>query len=290
MHNIITLHQELVAKTYKHSPYEFFRIHDPKQRDIHKAAVRDRLVHHAVYRILYPFFDRTFVSDSSSCRLKKGTHKAVNRFRIFAYKATENHTRTAWVLKCDIRKFFASIDQATLLGILAEYIPDKNILSLISEIISSFSSTEKGIGLPLGNLTSQLFVNIYMNEFDQFVKHSLKVKHYIRYADDFVIMNHDRNILLEMLPKISDFLSENLKLKLHPNKVSIKTISSGVDYLGWVNFPDHRVLRTATKNRMFRRLEASQRKPETVQSYLGLISHGNCQKLKERIEGMYPIQ
>ncbi len=280
MANIIYLHDDLATKSYKHSPYEFFRIHDPKERDIHKAAVRDRLIHHAVYRMLYPFFDRTFVSDSSSCRLEKGTHKAVNRFRSFAYKVTLNHTKTAWVLKCDIRKFFASIDQATLLAILAEYIPDKDILVLISEIIHSFSSTGKGVGLPLGNLTSQLFVNIYMNEFEQFVKHSLKARYYIRYADDFVILSSDREWLCSVLPLIRVFLSDRLKLQLHPNKISISTIASGVDYLGWVNFPDHRVLRTATKRRMFRRLKDSEGKSEVIQSYLGLISHGNGHKLR----------
>ena len=167
---------------------------------------------------------------------------------------------------------------------MAGYIPDEGILSLISEIIHSLSSTQKGIGLPLGNLTSQLFVNIYMNEFDQFVKHSLKAKYYIRYADDFVIFSPDRPLLQGLIPLITDFLWNRLKLRLHPNKISISTIASGVDYLGWVNFPDHRVLRTATKRRMFRRLEANRGKPETVQSYLGLISHGNCQKLKKRIE------
>ena len=284
MKNIISLHNDLTAKTYKHSAYQFFRIHDPKERDIHKATVRDRLVHHAIYRMLYPFFDRTFTADSYSCRTGKGTHKAVDRFRSFMNKESLNHTRTVWVLKCDIRKFFASIDQATLSAILSGYIPDKDIIALLSEVIGSFSSTGKGIGLPLGNLTSQLFVNIYMNEFDQFMKHSLKVEYYIRYADDFVIMNSDRSVLIETLPKISGFLSENLRLTLHTNKISIGTIASGVDYLGWVNFPDHCVLRTATKKRMFRRLKASQGKPETIQSYVGLISHGNCQKLKKRIE------
>ncbi|HEY4503842.1 MAG TPA: reverse transcriptase/maturase family protein [Candidatus Paceibacterota bacterium] len=284
MGNIISLHNDLVTKTYKHSAYEAFRISDPKPRDIHKASVLDRLLHHALHRMLYPFFDRTFISDSLSCRVDKGTHKAVNRFKIFSYKVSQNYTKTAWVLKCDIRKFFASIDQSILLAILAEYIPDKNIMALISEIISSFSSIGKGTGLPLGNLTSQLLVNVYMNEFDQFVKHKLKAKYYIRYADDFVILSHDKKWLEGLIQRIQTFLIYELYLQLHPNKISIHTISSGIDYLGWVNFPDHRVLRTTTRRRMFKRLEAGKYKPEVVESYLGLISHGNSQKLRKQID------
>src|SRR3989344_3954373 len=188
MDNILALHRDLKEGTYKHGGYKAFKISDPKPRDIHKAKVRDRLLHHALYRKLYPFFDRTFISDSYSCRLRKGTHRAMARFDSFAYKASKNHTKTLWVLKCDIKKFFASIDQKILLDIVGQYISDKDILWLLSQIIKSFHSTHVGVGLPLGNLTSQLFVNIYMNEFDQFMKHKLKAKYYIRYADDFVIL------------------------------------------------------------------------------------------------------
>ncbi len=156
MDNIFLLHSDLASRTYMHGGYVAFNISDPKPRNIHKAMVRDRLLHHAVYRILYPFFDRTFVSDSFSCRLGKGTHKALNRFRTFADQASRNHTRTCWVLKCDIRKFFANIDHDILKHILAGYIPDKDILWLLGRVIDSFYSTRPSIGLPLGNLTSQL--------------------------------------------------------------------------------------------------------------------------------------
>jgi len=168
------------------------------------------------------------------------------------------------------------------MDILSLYIQDKNILALMSKIVASFSSTGKGVGLPLGNLTSQLLVNIYMNEFDQFVKHRLKAKYYIRYADDFVIMSPNREWLIGILPLIRKFLSERLKLQLHPNKVSIRTVASGVDYLGWVHFPDHRVLRTATKRRMLKAVSnslASGPKPEALASYLGMLKHGNAHKL-----------
>ena len=286
MANIISLHNDLTTKTYIHSKYQHFKISDPKPRDIHKASVRDRLIHHALHRMLSPFFTKTFVADSNSCQDGKGTHLALNRFRKFIDIVSQNHTQTVWLLKCDIRKFFANIDQTILLEIIGKYIPDRDIISLMSVIVQSFHSTTPCIGLPLGNLTSQLLVNIYMNEFDQFVKHGLKQKHYIRYADDFVFMHGDKGVLLEVLPKVHDFLEESLKLKLHPDKVFIKTIASGVDFLGWVHFPDHRVLRTATKKRMFRNIEIKEGKIETVQSYLGLLKHGNGWKLKEKIRNM----
>ncbi len=279
MDNIFSLHSDLTDFTYKHGGYQAFNISDPKPRSIHKASVRDRLLHHAIYRVLYPFFDKTFIADSFSCRKNKGTHKALDRFRSLAFKVSRNNTKTCWVLKCDIKRFFASIDHSTFLRMLTEHIPDKNIPRLLSEVISSFH-TKPGVGLPLGNLTSQLLVNIYMNEFDQFVKHKLKVRYYIRYADDFVVLSDSRELLAGLIDPIRTFLSERLKLDLHPDKVFIKTLVSGVDFLGWVHFHDHRVLRTVTKRRMFKRIRDNS-KPETVNSYLGLLQHGNTGKLRE---------
>jgi retron-type reverse transcriptase len=284
MDNILDLHNDLRTKEYKHSQYEAFNISDPKPRNIHKAKVRDRLLHHALYRTLYPFFDKTFISHSYSCRSGKGLHKALNAFRDFIYKASNNHTKTVWVLKCDIRKFFASIDHAILIKIIKEYIPDKDIQWLISEVINSFYSTSIGIGLPLGNLTSQLLVNIYMNKLDQFIKHKVKAKYYIRYADDFIILSQDKKWLEEIIPVIQDFLRLELCLELHPNKVSIETIASGVDFLGWVHFPDHRVIRATTKRRMFRRIREKRGNINTVQSYLGVLTHGNTNKLTIEVQ------
>ncbi len=285
MDNILTLHRDLAAGTYKHGGYKAFKISDPKPRDIHKATVRDRLLHHALYRKLYPFFDRTFIADSYSCRKGKGTHRAMDRFREFAYQVSRNHTRTAWVLKCDIRKFFASINHRTLNDIVSRYIPDERIKALIAEVVSSFHTKIQEVtplGLPLGNLTSQLLVNVYMNEFDQWVKHTLKAKYYVRYADDFVFLSPDREWLLSIGRYVALFLREHLKLELHPDKVSIATFASGVDFLGWVHFPDHRVLRTSTKRRMFRNLD-NDASDERVASYRGMLSHGNAWRLKQQV-------
>jgi len=287
MDNIVLLHEDLKNKTYTHGGYEAFKINDPKPREIHKASVRDRLLHHAIYRILYPYFDRKFIFDSYSCRIDKGTHKAMNRFRDFGRKVSKNNMQTVWILKCDIRKFFANIDHQILKNILAKFIGDPDVLWLLSQIIDSFETSGKvGVGLPLGNLTSQLLVNIYMNEFDHFGKRELKVKYYIRYADDFVLFSRDKSELESLLIKIGEFLKERLKLELHPNKVEIRTLASGVDFLGWVHFTDHRVLRKSTKKRMFRRIAESP-KNETYQSYLGILGHGNTIKLWHKVNTVY---
>ncbi len=283
MDNILTLHRELKDKTYRHGGYKAFKINDPKPRDIHKASVRDRLVHHAICRVLYPYFDRKFIFDSYSCRLNKGTHRAIDRFREYARIVSHNYTRTVWALKCDVRKFFASIDHKTLKDILAKYIRDNDAIWLISQVIDSFNTNSKiGVGLPLGNLTSQLLVNIYMNELDQYAKRELKVEYYIRYADDFLILSENKLYLKKLIFKISGFLEKRLKLSFHPNKVFITTFASGVEFLGWVSFPYHRVLRTATKRRMLKNLK-NKFSPETVASYVGLLSHGNTYKLKAKI-------
>lgn len=279
--HIIQLHQDLANFRYQHGGYKAFAINDPKPRQIHKASVRDRLLHHAIYRVLYPFFDRTFIADSFSCRINKGTLKAVERFQTMGRKVSRNNTRTCWILKCDIRKFFANIDHEVLLHILAKYIFDSNILWLLKNVIESFE-TKASVGLPLGNLTSQLFVNVYMNEFDQFVKHKLKARYYIRYADDFVFLSADRRSIEAINPVIDNFLRNNLKLQLHPDKVFIKTLASGVDFLGWAHFPTHRVLRTTVRRRMMARVR-EHGTPETVQSYLGLLMHGNAHKLEKEL-------
>jgi RNA-directed DNA polymerase len=284
MDNLFQLKRELSDGRYAHSSYKAFKINDPKPRDIHKASVRDRLMHHAIYNQMYWFFDRKFICDSYSCRVNKGTHKAMEQFNSYFRKVSKNDTKTCWVLKCDIRKFFASIDHVILKQILQSHIGDERVLNLLGNIIDSFETVGRpGRGLPLGNLTSQLLVNIYMNEFDQFVKHHLKQHFYIRYADDFVFLSNSKSGLEILIPELEKFLSEKLGLQIHPDKLFIKTFSSGVDFLGWVHFQDHRVLRTATKQRMVRKLKGAlseNGRKAQVESYRGMLSHGNAYKLE----------
>jgi retron-type reverse transcriptase len=300
MDNIFSLHCDLFNHTYEHGGYQAFKINDPKPRDIHKASVRDRLLHHAIYRILYPFFDKTFIADSYSCRNKKGTHKAIDKFREYAHIVSKNNIKTCWILKCDIKKFFANMDHQILLEILAEYIPDENIINLLENIIKSFTTKNKiYTGLPLGNLTSQLFVNIYMNKFDQFAKHKLKAKYYLRYADDFVFLSEDKSLLENQIPKIEKFLSNELKLELHPNKVFLKTLASGIDFLGMVNFSDYRILRTKTKRRIFKKNSQKHKLlredlifvesfSKSLQSYLGVLRHCEGFEIEKQLKKIFP--
>ena len=279
--NISALHRDLLHKTYIHGSYSEFHISDPKPRTIHKATVRDRLLHHLLHRALYSHFEERFIYDSYACRKNKGIHRALNRFDAFARRASKNHTRTCYVLKCDIKRFFASVDQHILERILERHIEDEDIRWLLEQVISSFHVVRPSRGLPLGNLTSQLLANVYMHEFDMFMKQELRVKYYIRYADDFVILSDDKRYLEELLPRIEDFLSKNLYLSLHEDKVSIETYASGVDFLGWVHFPDHRVLRTTTKRRVLRNVKGYPRH-ETLNSYRGFLGHGNTHKIQKQ--------
>lgn len=281
--NLYSLHNDLISGSYRHGGYEHFKINDPKPRDIHKASVRDRIVHHCLYRSLYDYFNKFFICDSYSCRFGKGTHKALDQFFKFGMSESLSNKKTIWILKCDIKKCFASVDQNILKIILKGHIFCPKILSVINSVVDSFNSGFVGKGLPLGNLTSQLFINIYLNELDQVIKKIFNIDKYVRYADDFVIFSKDKDYLLELTPKIADFLEEDLKLLLHPNKICLKTFSSGMDFLGWVHFSNHRVLRTSTKKRMFRKIIEKEGKRSVVESYLGMLSHGNAYKLSLRV-------
>jgi len=292
--NIFQLHRELKNKTYGHFPYSAFSICDPKLRKIHKATVRDRILHHAVFRILYHIFDKNFIFDSYSCRVGKGTHRAVDRLKTFAQKASKNNQRNIFALKCDIEKFFDSVDQDILLEIIRRKIKDDGTFWLLKKIILSFQK-EKGKGLPLGNVTSQLFANIYMNEFDQFMKHKMRIKHYLRYSDDFIILSDDIDYLKNLVFVMQKFLEENLHLRLHGNKIIFRTHRQGIDFLGYVVFPHHKTLRTKTKKRIMRKIKEKYDKLKngkvteehfrgSLQSYLGILKHCRGHKIQRKIE------
>ncbi len=282
---IVSLHKDLQSCEYIHGAYLNFSVNDPKPRSIHKAAVRDRLLHHAVHRKLYSYFANTFISDSFSCQTGKELHRAIDRFRLMAGQVSKNNTKTCWILKCDIRRVFASIDHAILQDILQGSVIDHRLMDVLGRVIKSFEASS-GKGLLLGNLTSQLLSNVYMNEFDQVAKHTLRVKHYIRYADDFVFMSNNWSELSHYRSRIEIFLWERLALQLHSDKVSITTFAFGIDFLGWIHFPNHRIPRTKTKLHILQRTKQNP-KNETLQSYLGLIKHGDAFELQSRVLNEY---
>ena len=298
--NIFALHNELKTKVYKHGGYKKFIVCDPKRRTIHKASVRDRLLHHAIFRVLYPFFDKTFIFDSYSSRVGKGIHEAKKRFERFALKVSRNNSRPIFILKCDVNRFFDNIDHDLLSKFLNKKITDRRVMVLISNVIESFQKFP-GKGIPLGNLTSQLFSNIYLDYFDQFVKRKLRIKFYIRYADDFVILSEDRGKLEKITPVLEKFMDERLSLKLHPRKISKRKWHQGIDFLGLVSFPYYSVLRAKTRKRIFGKLlqkkfyndqgliEAASFK-QTVQSYKGILVHCRGFHAKRKIKKMVGLK
>jgi retron-type reverse transcriptase len=299
--NLFVLYESLINKTYKHGGYKAFYIRDPKIRHIHKACVQDRIVHHLTSKVLERIFEPTFYNHSYSCRKGKGTHKAISTFIKLTRKASKNNTSPLYVLKCDIKKFFASVDHEVLLEILNKSIKDGDFIWLLDEIITSFKTEGVAKGMPIGNLTSQLFANIYMNPLDQYMKHKLKIKYYIRYADDFVILSRDKRYLENLIPIVKTFLEDELKLTLHPNKTEINNYYLGIDFLGYVIFPNFVVPRTKTKRRMFRKIykqiavyrrgqQTYESLSQTIQSYLGYLSHANAYHLSQDLKNQILFQ
>ncbi len=278
--SLFKLQKSLINKTYTHLPYTDFFVSDPKRRHIHKATIRDRILHQAVFQVLYPIFDKHFMYNSYSSRLDKGIHKGFERLHVSCRKVTANWCKPAYALKCDIRKFFDSIDHVLLVKFLEKYVHDIDTFWLINIFLSSFEK-QKGKGIPLGNVTSQLFSNVYLNNFDQFVKHKLKCKYYFRYVDDFIILNESKEELENILVCVAQFLKHNLLLDLHPNKVEIRKISQGIDFLGYVSLPHAVILRTKTGKRIIKKVTK-----DNAMSYLGVLSHCKNRKIKECVSNV----
>ena len=300
--NIFKLHRELKSKTYKHSRYVSFNISDPKPRNIHKAQVRDRVLHHAVFQVLNPIFEADFISASFSCRVDYGTHKGVEFLQNIIRKASKNNKVPCFALKCDIKKFFDTIDHNVLLNILKRRIKDNDAIWLLKEIISSFSSSYSLLdinkGVPIGNLTSQLFANIYLNEFDRFTKQELKVKYYLRYTDDFLIISENKEYLEKIIPKTVSFLEEKLLLTIHKDKTKIRKINQGIDFLGYVVFNKYKLVRTKTRKRIIKKFNAKIEEYnqgliskssllQSLQSYLGFLSHANTYKIQHYFKNKF---
>ena len=251
--NLLQLQHELESKTYQPGEYHSFYIHDPKKRLISAAPFRDRVVHHALCSLIEPVFEKSFIFDSYANRMGKGTHKALDR-------ATHYMRRFQYVLTCDIRQFFPSIDHAVLFHFLSDKVNDPNVLWLINKILQSGTgvlseeydmiyfpgdtllSVYRPRGLPIGNLTSQFWANCYLNPFDHFVKRELRCKGYIRYVDDFLLFSNDKGELLKWREAILERLGD-FRLTLHENRAQVRPVTEGIPFLGFHIFPEHRRLK-----------------------------------------------
>jgi len=296
--NLFALYEDLSTNQYRHQSYQNFYVWDPKFRLINKAAVRDRIVHHLVYKYLEKIFQPTFIYHSYSSQVGKGLHKAVVDLKMALRQASKNYKTPLWSLKMDIKKFFASVDHQILLRQLEKRVYDPDVRWLLEEIIHSYATPgQSGRGIPIGNLSSQIFANIYLHELDTHMKFSLREKYYFRYADDFILLARDRGRLEGLQLKICQFLATELKLAVHPQKIVLRKFSQGIDWLGYVLLPHYSVLRTRTKKRMFKKIDKQIKRyndstigdyelNQSLQSYYGLLKHcsgyGLEQELKNR--------
>ena len=327
--NLFQLHDEIINSTYKPQKSICFIVNKPVKREIFAANFRDRVVHHYIYNHIFPIFEKIFINDSYSCRIGKGTHYGIKRIDHFIRSCSENYGKDCYILKLDIKGYFMSMNRNLLFktvksGLLhKKYKIDFNlplILFLIKRTIfndptqnctikgksSDWSDLPKSkslfyaksnCGLPIGNLTSQLFANVYLNDFDHFVKRDLRIRYYGRYVDDFILIHKDKDYLISLIPKIRGYLINQLNLELHPNKIYLQHYSKGVKYLGAVIKPHRKYIANRTKGNFYEAIEkqnqiARHHKPSreeqekclsSMNSYLGLIKHYKTYKLRKRM-------
>lgn len=297
---MLALQTELQNKTYTPGAYHSFLIHDPKKRLISAAPFRDRVIHHALCNVIEPIWERRFIEDSYANRINKGTHRALDRTQQFArqYK---------YFLQCDVKQFFPSIDHQILMKEFSRLIKDKDVLWLCETILKSgegilqeeydmvyfegddLFSINRPRGLPIGNLTSQFWANVYMNEFDHFVKREMKCIAYIRYVDDFVLFSNDKHQLKTWREQIIEKM-KTLRLTLHETCAQIFPTSTGIPFLGFRVYPNHRLLKTRKAIHFRRKLNRliSENTPfatlnQTIQSWVNHVRYGDTYGLRRRI-------
>jgi retron-type reverse transcriptase len=244
--NLIQLQNELIWKTYKVGPYRQFKVYEPKERLISALPFRDRIIQHAVFRVIDGVFERRMIYDSYACRKGKGSLAAANRVSYFMGKSG-----TDKYLKCDVSKYFQSIDVQVMKGILRSYISDQDILWLLDQILDSAC----GAGIPIGNLLSQTFANTYLNELDFHLKTKLRIPYYVRYMDDFLIFDTSTKRLRALQAEIERFLAEKLHLRLN-NKTRVGSTRDGIEFVGFRIFPRNRLIRKSSLVRMSKKYRA----------------------------------
>ncbi|HEC66252.1 MAG TPA: hypothetical protein ENI23_13255 [bacterium] len=281
--NLQLLKTELLLNSYRPKPLRTFVIREPKTRKIRKSYFVDRIIHHAICNVLEPIFEERFIYDSYANRKGKGSLNALKRFDNFKIKVSKNNTRNCYIFKADIKHYFDEVNHNILINILRKKITDERLIFLISKILENHS---QDIGMPLGNMTSQFFANVYLNELDQFVKHRLKAKFYIRYVDDFVILHDNKQSLEGYSDSINIFLKERLNLQLHPNKSKILLLNRGIPFLGFRNYSYHRLLRKSNVRWMKKRIKQDSDYDSLciyMEGWLSYASHANTHKLKHNV-------
>lgn len=280
--NILKLHQDLMNGSYRTSNYTIFKIYDPKEREIYRLPYYpDRIVHHAIMNYLEPLFVSVFTNDTYSCIKNRGIHGAlINLKKVLRQDPTGTH----YCLKLDVKKFYPSISHDILKDILRRKIKDTRLLQLLDEIIDSAP------GVPIGNYLSQYFANMYLAYFDHWIKEEQRVKYYFRYADDIVILHENKEHLRQLFSDIQSYLQTNLKLTIKENWQIFPIKSRGIDFLGYVFFHTHILLRKGIKQRFCRRLSKLNKKnisqkayQQSICSWIGWAMHCNSKNLLNNI-------
>ena len=289
--NLTNLLNSIKNKSYRLGKYHSFKVYEPKERIIKALPYIDRIVHQwYVEEFIKPYILPKFIDTSFACLEDKGTHKAVDKLQKYLRIFQINHNNF-WVLKCDIKKFFYNIDPYILFNILKKYMDDKELLNFTKILI--FDERDEDVGIPIGNYTSQYFANIYLNELDQYIKRTLKIKYYVRYMDDFILLANTKKECIVLKNKIKFYLEQYLKLKLN-EKSKYYPSKMGVDFCGYRIFPTHKLLRNNSKKKIKKKVKIwnEQYKKhnlnftyvlQSINSWLGHISHCNSYTLKKKI-------
>lgn len=271
--NIEKLHQMLLGKTYQTSTYSTFKIYEPKEREVFRLPYfPDRIMHHAIMLHLEPIFIANFTSDTYSCIKGKGIHAAANGVK----QALRDLPGTTYCLKLDVKKFYPNIDHAILKQLLRRKIKDTDLLWLLDGIIDSAP------GLPIGNYLSQYFANFYLSGFDHWIKETMRVKHYFRYADDLVILSGSKEDLHRLLAAIRQYLTQNLKLTVKSNYQVFPVAARGIDFVGYVFYHTHTRLRKTIKQNFARKV-AKGISPASMASYRGWTKHCDAKHLTKKL-------
>ncbi|HDR9026907.1 TPA: RNA-directed DNA polymerase [Burkholderia vietnamiensis] len=295
-HNLRCLHDELAGGTYRPGRSICFVITRPKHREVWAAEFRDRVVHHLLYNHIGPRFERSFIADTFACIKERGTLRAAERLESKIRSITQNWSRPAYYLKCDLANFFVSIDKPILLELLLAKIREPFWRSLTEIVLMHDPRTDfvyRGdpalleqvprhkrlveqpahLGLPIGNLSSQFFANIYLDVLDQHAKHQLRARHYVRYVDDFVFLHESPARLNEILADVTAFLPARLGARINPRKTILQPIDRGVDFVGQVIKPWRRETRKRTRNEALHRVAETPSRDlmQVANSYFGLL-------------------
>jgi retron-type reverse transcriptase len=279
--NLVNIRDRLLTHTWKPGPWHVFTVYEPKERVIHAPVFSDRVVHHALVQVIEPYFERRFIADSYACRVGKGTHAASKRLVSMLRKFPKH--KNAYFLKADIYHYFPSIVHDILMDIIKRTVSDVDVLRLIEIII--FENGFNGVGLPIGALTSQLFANIYLDKLDHHMKDCIRLKNYLRYMDDFITIDTDKNKLKQIKNDLSSWLESELRLKLN-NKTGVAPVSHGIDFVGYRHWSTHILPRKRTTQkakRVFRKLSEKYAEGSigvedvrpVVASFCGYMKHCN---------------